>query len=70
MALARTQSEWDRTAAQMALVANCHRDPRKHGPFCAKDFHPFQPGAHGGADGAIAINAGNIRLLKKVFVRE
>ncbi len=67
MALARTQSEWDRTAAEMALLANCHRDPRKHGPFYAKDFHPYKSEAI--SDG-VAINAGNIRLLKKVFVKE
>lgn len=40
MADARRSAEWDRTAALMALVANCHRDGSRE-PFSLLDFHPL-----------------------------
>jgi hypothetical protein len=41
MARARQRADWARTSATMALLANCHRDPRKHRVFQPADFDPF-----------------------------
>jgi len=41
MAEARSREAWNHTAAVMALIANCNRDPKKRGkPFEMTDFHP------------------------------
>lgn len=38
---ARRRNEWDHTAAIIATLANCHRDPKKRRtPYQPKDFHP------------------------------
>jgi hypothetical protein len=63
MARARQETEWDRAAALMALTANCHRDPRKHRPFMAEDFHPLRRRAAETTPGT-RITAANIGLLK------
>lgn len=65
MAEARLESEWDRTSQLLALLANANRDPKKHGPFKASDFHPFRRRAIGGG---MRITSENIGMLKKVFV--
>lgn len=41
MAEARGRDEWARTATLLALVANCHRDPKKTRAFRPADFDPF-----------------------------
>lgn len=41
MAEGRVRSEWARTTAQMALLANCHRDPKRGRLFKPADFDPF-----------------------------
>jgi hypothetical protein len=38
MASARNRAEWQRTATLMALIANCHRDPKKTRAFAPEDF--------------------------------
>jgi hypothetical protein len=39
---ARQRAAWNHTAAMMALVANCNRDPkRRPRPFEPRDFHPM-----------------------------
>ena len=40
MAEARSHHDWNHTAAVMALLANCHRDPKKSKTFKPNDFHP------------------------------
>jgi hypothetical protein len=40
MSEARQEAEWQRTAQSMALLANCHRDPKKTRAFTAQDFMP------------------------------
>jgi len=40
MTEARSRDAWHHTAALLALVANCHRDAKKHRPFTPQDFHP------------------------------
>jgi hypothetical protein len=45
MTEARVRDAWSRTAAAMALVANCHRDPKKTRAYRPSDFrsHPTEP---------------------------
>lgn len=40
MAEARQKHDWSQTSSLMALIANAHRDPKKHGPFKPTDFDP------------------------------
>jgi len=40
MAEARRKHDWSMTSSMMALIANAHRDPKKHGPFKPTDFDP------------------------------
>ena len=41
MAEARERSEWARTSALLALIANAHRDPKKTRAFKPGDFDPY-----------------------------
>jgi hypothetical protein len=60
MAESKAEHLWDQTSAQMALLANCHRDPSKHGPYKPADFNPYRlkPETKGAS----------ITVLKDVFV--
>ena len=41
MAEGRQKAEWGQTASIMALLANCHRDPKKRPrPFAPDEFMP------------------------------
>jgi hypothetical protein len=42
MAEGRGRFEWGRTSSLMALVANAHRDPKRHRPYRPKDFDPYR----------------------------
>lgn len=42
LAEARAKDAWGRTSALMALIANCHRDPKKSRPLKPADFNPFR----------------------------
>lgn len=61
MAEARQKHDWSMTSSLMALIANAHRDPKKHGPFKPTDFDPTSR-TH-----AQPIAAG-IGVLKDVFI--
>jgi len=50
----------------MALVANVNRDPKKHRAFRPRDFNPYERRRTEG----IPLNAANMHLLKKAFVKE
>jgi len=41
MAEAHERSEWSRTSALLALIANAHRDAKKTRPFKPSDFDPY-----------------------------
>ncbi|MBI5863759.1 MAG: hypothetical protein HZB38_04480 [Planctomycetes bacterium] len=60
MAEARVKDEWRRTSALMALIANCHRDPKKTKAFRPADFDPFRK-----PDKPIPVGIG---ILKDVFI--
>ena len=65
MAEAKSRDQWNHTAAVLALVANCHRDPKKTGAFKPEQFNPLaekpEPVKLKDKDEAFAI-------LKQVFV--
>lgn len=42
MAEARGRDEWSRTASHMALLANCHRDPKKTRVYKPNQFSPYR----------------------------
>lgn len=60
MAEARSRGDWQRTAALLALTANCHRDPRRHRPYRPEDF--LTPTARR------AEPTTDLTILKAVFV--
>jgi hypothetical protein len=60
MAEARVRDEWRRTAALMALIANCNRDPKRTKAFRPADFDPFRK-----PDRPISVG---IDILKDVFI--
>jgi len=40
MAESRTRESWSHTSALLALLANVHRDPKKHRVYKPADFDP------------------------------
>jgi hypothetical protein len=62
MAEARQHDAWSRTAALLALLANCHRDPRRSRAFTVADFHPLMD--HAEAKPPLA----DVSVLKAVFI--
>jgi len=66
MAEARLDDEWNHTSAVLAMLANIHRDPKKHRPFRPEDFHPYRRRSTVG----VRITGENIGLLKKAFIRK
>ena len=57
MADARSRDAWGHTAAVLAMLANCHRDPRKCPPFTPADFlPPSQSGGEAGSDGSQVLH--------------
>jgi hypothetical protein len=64
MAEGRGRAAWDIASSLMALVANCHRDPKRR-PFRPRDFNPW---AASGRSGGIPLTKENARILKQVFV--
>ena len=40
MTESRERSEWGRLSNLMALVANAHRDPKRHGTVRPESFNP------------------------------
>ena len=65
MAEGHGRDEWGRMAFLCALMANCHRDPKKGRAFRVADFDPFgrEPGE------VIEVNRENIATLKQAFTR-
>ena len=62
MAEGRSRENWNRTASIMALLANVNRDPKKHRPYGASDFHPYAP------EDRPAPKTKDLSILRAVFV--
>jgi len=56
--------QWAQTAALLAMLANCNRDPKKTRPYKPSDFDPYyeQTGTE-----KIRIDGQNIELMKDAF---
>jgi hypothetical protein len=64
MAEGRQRATWAQTSAVLALVANCHRDPKKHRAFTPADFNPY-----GAAEDKEPIpKTRDLKVLKSIFV--
>lgn len=57
MAESRERSDWARTSALMALIANAHRDAKKTRAFKPSDFDPFARVAEKPTEGIGALRA-------------
>lgn len=44
MAEGRSRAAWGHTSAVLAMLANCHRDPKKTRPYRAAQFNPHADG--------------------------
>ena len=64
MGEARARERWSHTSSVLCLLANLHRDPRKHRPFAPTDFTPFRdrPAT------AVKDTATGFRVMKHLFV--
>jgi len=67
MAEARLETEWDRTSALLALIANVNRDPRRQRARRPEEFHPYRRRTRGTG---VRITRKNIGLLKRVFIEQ
>jgi hypothetical protein len=66
MADAASRDRWNHTASLLALITNCHRDPKKARPARPQDFHPYARSSRGRRD-EHKPRVG-VDLLKQVFV--
>jgi hypothetical protein len=64
MAEARSRQQWHHTAALLALIANCHRDAKRHRPYTPEDFLPRTPAARQPSTPPIT----DLSILKTLFV--
>ena len=62
MAEARSQEQWNHTAALLALIANCHRDPHRRKAYEPSDFLPGRVGRDE------VLPTADLSVLKSVFV--
>jgi len=64
MAEGHARDRWSRTAQLCAVIANCHRDPKKGRPLKPADFDPFDRTPQD----VIKLDADNIGLLRQAFL--
>ncbi|MBS3735534.1 MAG: hypothetical protein KGY99_11550, partial [Phycisphaerae bacterium] len=63
----RSRHDWQQTASVLAMLANCHRDPKKSKPFQPDDFNPHAPRQRGPA---IRVTKENITDMRAEFIGE
>ena len=56
---------WGRTSALLAMLVNCHRDPKKGRPARPEDFDPY---AQGEGSEVVHVDRENISAMKQDFV--
>jgi hypothetical protein len=66
MADAASRNRWNHTASLLALLTNCHRDPKKARAARPRDFHPHAK-ANRQRDAERKPRVG-VEVLKQVFV--
>jgi hypothetical protein len=68
---ATRREQWSHTANVMALLANCHRDPkRSRRPFHVADFLPADLRIHVRRALGIPLTPANLRMLKPLFEKK
>ena len=65
MADGRQHHDWCVAASLMALLANCHRDPKTKA-FKPKDFHPLMKKN----SGAIVVTPETVHMFREAFTGE
>lgn len=63
MAEGRLEAEWSQTSAVLALLANCHRDPKKTRPFKPAQFNPFAQPRRGAAAPKVSMKSLRATLM-------
>ncbi|WP_437226005.1 hypothetical protein SH661x_004356 [Planctomicrobium sp. SH661] len=67
MADAASRDRWNHTASLLALITNCHRDPKKARAARPRDFHPHaRPQRSPPDDQKPRVG---VDVLKQVFLR-
>jgi hypothetical protein len=66
----KRREAWMHSANLMALVANCHRSPKRIRPFHLVDFLPADLRAEVRRTSGIPLTAKNLRMLKPMFTKE
>jgi hypothetical protein len=61
MAQGRREHDWTIASSQMALLANCHRDPKKRG-YTPDDFNPLR-----GRRGGIPMTKHNLGAIARAL---
>lgn len=64
MAEGRGREHWAHTSALLALLANVHRDPKKHRAFSPADFNPYEALERR----SVKAKTKDLSILKTVFV--
>ena len=65
MADAASRDRWNHTAPLLALITNCHRDPKKARAARPRDFHPHAKGHRSRHERKPRVG---VDVLKQVFV--
>ena len=65
LADARGRFEWEQTAAQMALIVNLLRDPKKSKPVKSEDFNPYRVRSRDNYIPNVPLS-----VLKDIFVKK
>ncbi len=65
MAEARAATQWAQTSAVLAMLANCHRDPKKSRAFTPTDFNPLERRK---ARKRVLGRTRDLSILRNVFV--
>jgi hypothetical protein len=63
MAEGRQRHDWSIASALMTLIANLHRDPKKHRALKPRDFDPFSRARQPASKPKVGIS-----VLKDVFI--
>lgn len=66
MAEENARDKWNHTASILCLLANLHRDPKKHRPYKPSDFSPFtsRPAK------PVEDTEAGFHLMKEIFVKK
>lgn len=69
MTESRERAEWGRLSNLMALVANAHRDPKRHSAVRPEAFNPYAGADRGGELARRRRPKAPLTVLRDVFCR-